>query len=173
MKTIKVNLNDSSAIEKAIKELDTYQKELMTKIKLFVETLAQDGIAVANARLGATVGDSTQGSIGFGINENGDIVKATISLSGKDALFIEFGAGIYYNNGNAHPKGAELGYTIGSYPSNTPPNKAINPGYWWYRDEGKNLHYSIGTQASMPIYRAAETMRNNAIMRASEVFRSS
>lgn len=125
MKTIKVNLSDSTAIEKAIKELDTYQKELMTKIKLFVETLAQDGIAVANARLGATVGDSTQGSIGFGINENGDIVKATISLSGKDALFIEFGAGIYYNNGNAHPKGAELGYTIGSYPSNTRQTKRL------------------------------------------------
>lgn len=172
MKTIKINLSDSSAVENAIKEIEAYQKELMSKIKLYVETLAQDGVAVANARLGSTVGDSTQGSIGFGIDDSGNIVKATISLGGKDALFIEFGAGIYYNNGNAHPKAAEFGYGVGTYPSKTPPNKAINPGYWWYRDDGGNLRFSIGTQASMPIYHAAETMRNNAIMRASEIFRS-
>ena len=172
MRTISIDLNDSSSIGNAVKEIEAYRKELMSKIKLFIETLVQDGVSIASARLGSTVGDSTEGIIGFGVNEDGDIVSAIIHLQGADAAFIEFGAGIYYNNGNAHPKAAELGLGIGSYPSKTPPNKAINPGYWWYRDEGGNLRFSVGTQASMPLYHAAETMRNNAIMRASEIFRS-
>ena len=65
----------------------------------------------------------------------------------------------------------EFGYGVGTYPSKNPPNKAMNPGYWYYRENGE-LVRSIGTGASMPIFTAAETMRNNLIKRASEVFRS-
>ena len=162
---------DTNSIQAAIDEIRAYREDLNNKLQQFVSLLVQDGVTVANARLSSTKGDSTQGTIGFGLNNDGDIVSAIISLEGKDALFIEFGAGIAYNTGIQHPDADEFGYGPGTYPSKHPPNKAINPGYWFYREDGE-LVKSIGTQASMPMYHAAETIRNNAIQRASEIFRS-
>lgn len=173
-KVIEVELGASS-IDKAIKELKEYEKSINDKLQEFIAILLQDGVQVANASMGSVVGDSTQAAIVVPevmVDGAGNIVTAYIQLSGKDALFVEFGAGIYYNNGNAHPQAAEFGYGVGTYPSDHPPNRAINPGYWWYRGEDGALHFSLGTQASMPIYRAAESIRNNAIRKALEVFRS-
>lgn len=167
--TIKIEL-DSNSIDKAIKELQEYKKDITQKLNVFVSELLNQGVEVARARLMSTSGDSTQGVIGFGVNTQGDIVSATIELSGADALFIEFGAGIALNTGAQHPKAGEFGFGVGTYPSKHPPNKAMNPGYWYYREDGELIR-SIGTQASMPIYYAAETMRNNAIKTASEIFR--
>lgn len=162
---------DTDSLQRAINEIRTYREELNNKLQQFITSLMQDGVTVANARLSSTVGDSVQGVIGFGVNNGGDIVSAIISLEGADALFIEFGAGIAYNTGMQHPDAAEFGYGPGTYPSKHPPNKAINPGYWYYREDGE-LVKSIGTQASMPMYYAAETIRNNAIKKAVEIFRS-
>lgn len=169
-KVIKCKL-DVDSLQNAIDELKEYRDSINDKLQQFVAALLEDGITVANARLNSTIGDSVEGVIGFGINADGDIVTATISLEGSDALFIEFGAGIAYNTGAQHPYAGELGYGVGTYPSKHPPNKAINPGYWYYRENGE-LVKSIGTQASMPIYHAAETMRNIAIQKAIEIFRS-
>lgn len=169
-KVIKCKL-DVDSLQNAIDELKEYRDSINDKLQQFVAALLEEGITVANARLNSTIGDSVEGVIGFGINADGDIVTATISLEGSDALFIEFGAGIAYNTGMQHPYAGEFGYGVGTYPSKHPPNKAINPGYWYYRENGE-LVKSIGTQASMPIYHAAETMRNIAIQKAIEIFRS-
>lgn len=169
-KVIKFNL-DSRDIERAIKELREYRRELNAKLEKFIALLLQDGITVARTQLMSTVGDSVQGIIGFGVDNDGEIISATVSLEGEDALFIEFGAGIAYNTGRQHPLADEFGYGVGTYPSKKPPNKAMNPGYWYYRENGE-LVRSIGTQASMPVFTAAENMRNNLIKRALEVFRS-
>lgn len=169
MKTIKAKL-DVNSLDNAIKELKAYRESIEGKLKIFINELLQSGIEVARTSLSSTIGDSTQGTIGFGVNDRGDIVSATISLEGADALFIEFGAGIAYNTGMQHPYAGELGYGVGTYPSKHPPNRGMNPGYWFYRENGE-LVKSIGTGASMPIYHAAETMRNQAIQKAVEVFR--
>lgn len=168
-KVIKINLNSSDSIEAAIAELERYKEDITTKLTTFISVLQNDGISVARTSLASTVGDSTNGSIGkVDVDSSGDIISATIYLSGNDALFIEFGSGIAYNTGTEHPYAGEFGYGVGTYPSEHPPNRAINPGYWYY-GSGKR---SIGTGASMPMYNAAETMRNNLIMRALEIFRS-
>jgi len=171
-KVIKVKL-DTNSIQSAINELEEYQDDLNRKLYRFIDALIQEGVTVANAWLGATQGDSTDAEIGYGINDEGDIIYATISLEGPDALFIEFGAGIAYNTGAQHPYAGEFGYGIGTYPSKHPPNKAINPGRWVYgHDYDGDPLWSIGTQATMPIYHAAENMRNNAIKKALDIFRS-
>lgn len=172
-KVIKFKL-DPRDIDRAIKELREYRRELNAKLEKFIALLLQDGITVARTQLMSTVGDSVQGTIGFGVDNDGEIISATVSLDGKDALFIEFGAGIAYNTGHQHPLADEFGYGIGTYPSKTPPNKAMNPGYWIYREPpgSENVVVSIGTQASMPVFTAAENMRNNLIKRALEIFRS-
>lgn len=169
-KVIKCKL-DSDSIDSAIKEIQAYREDIQEKLNEFVSRLSQDGVQVASARLSSTVGDSTDAGISYTVSSSGDIIAATISLLGSDALFIEFGAGIAYNTGAQHPLASEFGYGVGTYPSKHPPSKGMNPGYWFYREDGQ-LVRSIGTQASMPIYHAAETVRNNAIMRATEIFRS-
>lgn len=174
-KVIKCDLSVDS-LENAITELEEYRKSITDKLDAFITALLSVGISEAKSRLASTIGDSTSASIGSSIPvKTGNKIVATIFLIGKDALFIEFGAGIYYNNGNAHPDAAQFGYGVGTYPSKNPPNKAINPGYWyWYEDtgNGKVAHLSLGTKASMPIFFASETMRNQAIQKAIEVFRS-
>lgn len=170
MKSISFELSTSS-IDRAIKELKKYQESLNERIEEFVRVLANDGVVVARAQLGTLEGDSSDASLGVQVNADGDIVKAVIFLQGKDVLFVEFGSGIYYNNGNAHPMAAELGYGVGTYPSEHPPNRAINPGYWWYKDQGGNLRLSLGTKGVRPIYEAAQNIRNTAIMKAISVFK--
>jgi len=170
-KVIKCKL-DTDSIGKAIQEIRDYRYELLNKLDAFMDALLQDGLAMASERLASTVGDSHNAVTGKEtILDEEDRIVATIFLYGSDALFIEFGAGIYYNNGNAHPQAAELGYGVGTYPSEHPPNRAINPGYWWYKGDDGAKHLSLGTQASMPIYYASETIRNNAVQRAKEIFR--
>ena len=173
MKVIKCKL-DTDSIGKAIQEIRDYRESINDKLKDFFDALLENGRIEAITRLQSTVGDSTEGIITTEVlQSDGDTLKAVITLMGKDALFIEFGAGIAYNTGMQHPYADEFGYGPGTYPSEHPPNRAINPGYWYYREEGNDkVVRSIGTQASMPIYYASETMRKNAIQKALDVFRS-
>ena len=170
-KVIKCEL-DADSLDKAIQELEKYRQGLERKLKMLVDSLIIAGVEVANIRLAQSAGDGTDATLNraFGV-WNGNIVSAFIELNGKDAIFIEFGAGIAYNTGSEHPLAGKYGYGVGTYPSKNPPNKAINPGYWFYRDPpgSKNVVRSIGTKATMPIYYAAETIRNNAIIRATEI----
>lgn len=175
MKKISFKLG-STEIDRAIKELKQYQEELNKKIELFVDSLLSEGIKVASLRVASTQGDSKLPNVVYDINPQGDIVKATIAIVGTDVLFVEFGAGIAYNTGKQHPKADEFGYGPGTYPSEHPPNRAINPGYWYYTSHdsvGGNVRKrSIGTEATMPIYGAAESMRNAIIRKAVDAFRS-
>lgn len=170
-KVIKCKL-DVNSLQKAIDELKAYRESIESKLSAFVDALMADGLKEASQRLASTVGDSTNASVGVGYQVTyQDRVVANIYLVGTDALFIEFGAGIAYNTGMQHPDAAEFGYGVGTYPSKHPPNKAMNPGYWWYKDENGQKQRSIGTEATMPIYKASETVRNNIIKEAINVFR--
>lgn len=169
MKNIKIKL-DPNSVDDAIAELKAYRASLMDKLKILIGQLVQDGVEIARVKVSASQGDSTDAYVDYTVSPEGNIVKASIFLQGTEALFIEFGAGIAYNTGEQHPKADEFGYGPGTYPSKHPPNKAINPGYWFYRDDSKNLQKSIGTEATMPIYHAGNTIRNNLIQKAIENF---
>ncbi len=170
-KVIKCKL-DVDSLEKAIKELNAYRDELQDKLEQFMDALLSVGFTEASSRASSFMGDSEPASVvkEYTVKEK-DRIVATISLVGKDAIFIEFGAGIAYNTGMQHPQADEFGYGPGTYPSEHPPNRAINPGRWVYRENGEKV-WSFGTEAKMPIYFASETMRNNAVQKAIDVFRS-
>lgn len=169
MKNIKIKL-DPNSVDKAIAELKDYRKGLQDKLKILIGQLTQDGVEIARIQVTASQGDSKDAFVDYVVDSSGEIIKASIFLQGSDALFIEFGAGIYYNNGNAHPQSTEFGYGVGTYPSEHPPNRAINPGYWWYKGEDGSKHLSLGTEATMPIYHAGQTIRNNLIQKAIDNF---
>ena len=167
--TVDLSVND---IDKAITEIKDYRERLTHRLESLVDKLCHNGIVVARIKVAASQGDSSETSVVYDPpNANGDIVSATIYLEGKDAIFVEFGAGIAYNTGVQHPLADEFGFGPGTYPSKHPPNKAINPGRWIYgHNEDGSPIWSIGTEATMPLYNASETIRNELIQTAIEEF---
>lgn len=165
-KTIKIRMNRKS-IQNAITELQRERERFMEKLRLFTRMLANDGVQIALFQIRASVGDSEPPQITLEVNEGGDFCSAYIQISGKDFLFVEFGAGITYNRQNP-PHASQYGMGVGTYPGQT---HAFNSG-WWYVDDQGNKHYSRGTQGTAPLWNARETIRNEAIMTAIQIFRS-
>jgi hypothetical protein len=167
---ISIILSDEG-IDKALNDLSKYKEEFIRKVKLF-----QDKVAKALAKEsqigfnGAILDDlldytDVTGQVDVTVDTRGDIT--VVVANGEDAVWIEFGAGVYHNGSigtSPHPKGAELGLTIGSY----------GKGYgkkttWGYFEDGE-LRLTHGTPASMPMAKAVTTVCNEMVSIAREVF---
>ena len=169
MKTIKLKLNQKS-IQEAIREIEKYKKSLLDKNKIFVKRLSEIGIPVIDNRISSAKGDADKSyNTYIEVNSSGENSQAVLKAEGKNLLIIEFGAGIHYNGpagSSPHPKGKELGYTIGSYGKGLGKND-----YWYYISDSGEKMKSYGTQAAMPLYHASVEMRQKMVEIAKEVFR--
>ena len=168
MKKIKINLSVSS-IRNAQKELERYRRTLKSKNVEFVQKLAEIGIPIVNENVAAAQGDSDKTHNTYiKINSFQDYAQATLVCEGSDILFIEFGAGVHYNTSpgtSPNPKGAEMGYTIGSYGKGNGKNDS-----WFYTaDTGESVR-SFGTEATMPMYKASVEIIQKIHEIAKEVF---
>lgn len=167
-KRISISLSQKS-IQKAIDELNQYKDDLHRKNDEFVRRLAELGIPVINQNISASAGDSDKSHDTYiKINSFGDYSKATLICEGKSLLFIEFGSGIHFNGpagSSPHPKGKELGYTIGSYGK----GQGKNDYWFYYADSGESV-MSHGTEATMPVYKASVEISQNIRRIAQEVF---
>ena len=129
--------------------------------------LAEIGIPVIDSRIAAAQGDSDKShSTDIEVNVLGDVTRARLTLSGRDVLFIEFPTGIYYNSGVHHPKAAEFGYGVGTYGK----GQGLDPGYWWYKGDDGAMHFSRGTECTMPMYSASLEMIRRVEEIVTEVF---
>lgn len=164
---IRIDLNKTGSIDEAIKQLKGYRKELLDKLERLVHVLANDGVVVAKSWLAAAQGDSQRAGVGLDVDREGNITMAVIHLSGEDALFVEFGAGFYYNAQDP-PHAAEFGYGVGTY--NPDSDNAWNPDGWYYWTGTQRVH-SYGTEGTAPLFRAAENIRNSYIIKALEIFK--
>lgn len=162
----KISLSTSD-IENLVDELKKYEKSLQEKCIIFTNRLAEIGIKVINIEYGSGVGDSSKEHQVWYEPET-EMIRGKLIVQGEDILFIEFGAGIRFNSGNQHPKAHELGYGVGTYPGQT---HALDPNGWYYRENG-NLHHSLGTEATMPVYKASQKMSEEVERIAKEVFGS-
>jgi hypothetical protein len=171
-KVINVKLT-SSGIEAAIRELRKYERRLYRKSVVLRERvsyfIAKDASAVFNT---AVAGDDLRegtitGNVQVSVEQKGNNVTLIIA-DGKDAVFMEFGAGVYFNGpvgSSPNPLGTELGFTIGSY-STHKPDKEI----WGYKGEDGEIHLTHGTPASMPLYKAVQSVTRDIEKIAQEVF---
>ena len=177
---LKVSLFKKGDIDRAIKEIEKYQKSLVDKSERFCRRLAEIGVMVAKATLTTGQGDSSRdAAFDISFTADGEIVECTLSVTGEtrvtedgrvfNTIFAwEFGSGIYYNNGNINPHAHELGMGVGTFPN----QKFAFSDHWWYRDDNGNLRMSQGTQATMPMYRASLEMMQNIETIAREVYSS-
>ena len=168
-KQIKINLFDGRSLDKAIQEIRQYQNSLNDKCTEFVRRLSEVGIPVIDENIAAAQGDSDKGHNTYiKINSFGSYSQAELVVESKSILWIEFGAGVHFNGhlgSSPHPKGEELGYTIGSYGK----GQGKNDFWFYYADSGEAV-MSHGTQATMPVYKAGLEIKRQVLKIAKEVF---
>lgn len=158
-------------IENAIKKLEQYKQELIRKTALLREKVADRIAGLAQSGFnGAIVDDVLKGGV--------KTAQVTVSLSstddvslvianGKDAVWAEFGSGVFHNGsvGNSpHPRGQELGFTIGGYGKGMGKKQV-----WGYYEDGE-LRLTHGAPATMPMYRAVKETCDELAIIAKEVF---
>jgi hypothetical protein len=168
---IKFGLSESE-IDRAIKELADYKREIQRKTEILRDRLAAEIATNAQSGFtGAIVDDLLKGGkkyaeVTVGYSHEGDLT--VVIANGTDAVWVEFGAGVYHNGSSGtspHPKGAELGMTIGGY------GKGMGKkSTWGFRDEDGELHLTHGTPATMPMYNSMKLVTDHIAEIAKEVF---
>ena len=158
MKTIHIDLLDSQSIKSAVADLREVKRDWEKKsVEAAKEVCREIGLQIiANLDYIPYTDDlkntqtheilQTKRPMGvWDLTETKNGCKVTVK--GDDIVFVEFGAGVYHNQGNANPLGEMVSFSteIGSYGRGQGLNK-----YWFV---AHNL-ISCGTPAYMPIYRA-------------------
>ena len=173
-KVISMSLSDKD-INKAISEVEKYKQELLKKVEVFQKRLGEHIAKSAQAGFNSSEvddllrGGSQQADVTVEVSDTGNITL--VIAHGEDAVWCEFGAGVYHNGAvgsSPNPRGGELGLTIGSY------GKGFGSKSVWgyYTDPGDktSLVLTHGTKATMPMYRAVQEVVPKAIQIAREVF---
>lgn len=165
-KKISISLSQKS-IQNALKEIESYKRELQRKNQVFIDRLSKIGLDVVQATM-ESIPSEEKGSYYTEIvnNSQGDIIGAAIRLTGDKILFLEFSAGIAYGT-NSYPTPAGDKYGVGTYPGQT---HAFSLYGWWYVDENGKKHHSYGNRAYMPMYHAEEAIVLVVRQVAREVF---
>lgn len=158
-------------IDRAMKELADYKQDILKKTEHLRQRVAERLADEARQGFnGAVVDDLVKGGTRYGqvdvsIDERGSVT--VVVANGEDAVWIEFGAGVYHNGSpgsSPHPHGVELGMTIGGFGKGNGKKEV-----WGFYEEGE-LKLSRGTPAKMPMSRAITTVCNEISQIAREVF---
>ena len=179
-RTITIDVFDPASIDRAVNEIREYSRwvqrktdELRKRVAelisnqaqaIFNSSVADNGFKVIN---GNPVDDTRFGEVTVTVQPEGDNTTVIIA-SGKDAVFMEFGAGVYYNGSvgsSPNPLGTALGFTIGSYGK----GNGAKEVWGYYGDDGE-IHLTHGAPASMPLYKAVQSVSRDIARIAREVF---
>lgn len=168
MAKISISLSEKS-IDDAIKELQRYKETLPQKLKAIRDRVAEELLKqVETGFNGAIYNDviyegMSVPNVSVTLEENGNAVF--VVAHGTEAVFAEFGAGVYYNpDGSDHPERPAGIVAIGEYGKGYGSRKV-----WGYYENGE-LKLTHGTPASMPMYNAAQAVAKLVPEIAKEVF---
>lgn len=165
-------------IDRAIRELKQFQKSFEEKceelLRRVAERLAEEAQSGFN---GAIVDDLTaksgsprtaQVTVNVEKRDDGYVVVA----DGEDAVWVEFGAGVYHNGSAGQSPNPLAANATGV------PNAPIAIGTfgkngkkktWGFYENGE-LKITHGTPAKMPMYNAVQTVSREVVSIAREVF---
>lgn len=158
-------------IDKAIRELEQYKQDFQEKVDTYRKRIAEEIAGSASLNFGsALIDDRVRGGarrpdVQVSVSDSGNI--AVVVADGEDAVWCEFGAGVYHNGSvgsSPNPYGKKLGFAIGTYGKGYGSRKA-----WGYYEDGQ-LVITRGTPASMPMYNAVQEVTRKAIEIAREVW---
>lgn len=164
---------DETGIDEAIRRLEAFKKDFQKKVETYRKRIADEIAKSASLKFGsATMEHTVKGAtrkpqVDVFVDERGSV--SVVVANGEDAVWCEFGAGVYYNGSagsSPNPYAKDLGFTIGSYGKGYGKRQA-----WGYYDDGGELIITRGTPASMPMYNSAKEVAQMAISIAKEVFK--
>ena len=170
-KKITVGLSEQD-IDRAIRELAQYKADFTQKVELLREKVAERLADEARSGFaGAIADDLVKGGqrladVKVSVDNRGSLT--VVVASGEDAVWVEFGAGVYHNRSpgsSPHPRGSELDFTIGGYGHGRGKQQM-----WKFKNDDGKLVWTHGTPASMPMYKAVQTVCNDIKDIAREVF---
>lgn len=173
-KKIEFDLSEIS-IDEAIKEIDNFKKKLIEKTNTLKVKIANLIREKANLGFKGAVSDDVihpdntlYANVDVQVQEDGDIL--VVIANGDDAVWVEFGAGVYHNGSvgsSPNPLGNDLGFKIGGY------GKQGYKTTWAFRNDAtKERYVTHGTPASMPMYKALMECMNDFKALVREVFDS-
>ena len=171
MKNIQVNVLDPKSIDKAIKKLNEYKKEVEQKTIELATRLAENGAEIARIKLveyGAVMTGDLLSQIGgyFSPTLNMGVIK----VSSKYAAFIEFGTGPH-GAASPHPSGNETYRSTGWLTAAD--GKPMDIMYGWQPivlANGDVIYYTEGQAAKPFMYETARQLERDFISTAKEVF---
>ena len=158
MKTIRINAFKKSSVDKAIVALEAVKKDWQRKAKLCSEMIASaladeiqknlDAIPMTDDLKDTKTHQAVPRRSALSAIATGNRVL----INGEEIVFVEFGAGIYHNQGTQNPlsEAVQFDTNIGSYGQGKGNNK-----YWFV---AHNL-ISSGTPAYMPIQEAIDAIK--------------
>lgn len=159
-------------INRAIKELEKYKRDILRKEKELLEKLAYIGVSEASVRFTTAMYDGVNDAmVSLEQTNNGYAIVA----KGQAVAFIEFGSGVYHNGSEPYPNPRPEGIVgIGEYGKGKGKRRA-----WYYKGEaGTNgevqsngVVKTRGNPAAMPMYYATEEMKRSILQIAREVFK--
>lgn len=153
-------LLDPKSIGRAMREVEKLKRETAEKAERLAKLIAERIAQTAQSGFGAAVvddllnGGPRSASVDVSVDSRGKV--SVVIASGKDAVWVEFGAGVYHNGAagtSPHPRGGELGLTIGSYGEGRGARNV-----WGYYNADGDLTLTHGTPASMPMYSAMQAV---------------
>lgn len=171
-KTITFDIFDPASIQQAAQELREYSKWVQDKTVELRKRVAEEIRSRAQSIFDSAIADDLIGEgavaseVYVNVEDTGDI--SVVIAEGEDAVFMEFGAGVYHNGSvgtSPNPLGAALGFTIGSYGNG---NGTLE--MWWFKGNDGQVHLTHGVPASMPLYKSLMAVKNDIVRIAREVF---
>lgn len=170
-KSIELELS-ARGVRKAIADITAYKQDLIKKCEFFRQKVAE--------RIAKEVSEGFSSSIVFddlitGERRNAQVNvtvydrdgASIVSADGEDAVWVEFGTGVYYNGSvgsSPHPHGADLNMVIGGF------GKGNGKKEEWGFYENGELRLTHGVQACMPMARAIGNVCSDLPQIAKEVW---
>lgn len=169
-KVIKVGLSKSE-LDRVLREVEQYKLWLNERIAMLIEKVAQEIATEAESNFSSAVAEillregRRNAEVSVRVENQGDVTL--VIADGEDAIWCEFGTGVYYNGSvgsSPHPRGQELGYTIGTYGKGHGARQV-----WGWKEDGV-LKLTRGIPAQMPLYKAVRSIAERLDTIAQEVF---
>lgn len=162
-KRIKCSLSQSS-IKQAVREIEQYKREIITKTKIFAQRLADEGVILAKVKIMEYPAVYTGELFNSIMDEPGSVItngSQWIVYTGCPwAQFVEFGTGITGSE-NPHPDTsiANWKYDV---------NEHGDAGWHYYKDS--EWHWTKGMPSRPFMYETAMDLTNLVPKIAMEVF---
>lgn len=164
MATKRITVPCSSAgFERAAKWLEDYKKDLNRKANEIVGKMLKEGEVTAKILLTHfDTGETSSSIMGYREGNHGMLTV------GGNAIWIEFGTGVYAEGQVDYPKEVDGIVGHGQYGE----GHGADPRGWYYYDEVlEKVQHTYGIPANMFMYNTAQMLRREYARMAKEIFK--